>query len=166
MFLFIQFWFFWEKAKEKRHVRRTFEMGSQQSCIYFASVGFFSFLYSPLFFIVFHSFFFASLAVDMFHGGATIETSCMLDVYRLKEKIKAKRLRFFLHSAFFYSALLIVSYFYSEHLYSILSMGLTSWKYFLVVLSLSTSIQAFYLPGLAPNVFCKTPIPDSKCKVY
>ncbi|CAF4003259.1 unnamed protein product [Rotaria sordida] len=33
---------------------------------------------------------------------------------------------------------------------------------FLVLLL--SSINAFYLPGLAPNVFCRNPIPDSKCK--
>ena len=27
------------------------------------------------------------------------------------------------------------------------------------------AVRAFYLPGLAPNVFCKSPIEDSKCKV-
>jgi hypothetical protein len=44
-------------------------------------------------------------------------------------------------------------------------MGITSWNYFLIVLSLSSSIRAFYLPGLAPNVFCRNAIQDSKCKV-
>ncbi|CAF2613373.1 unnamed protein product [Rotaria sp. Silwood2] len=33
--------------------------------------------------------------------------------------------------------------------------------HFIVLLS---SINAFYLPGLAPNTFCRTSIPDSKCK--
>ncbi|CAF4602173.1 unnamed protein product [Rotaria sp. Silwood1] len=36
-------------------------------------------------------------------------------------------------------------------------------KIFLFILFLS-SINAFYLPGLAPNTFCRTSIPDSKCK--
>ena len=34
-----------------------------------------------------------------------------------------------------------------------------------VALVLLSTIDAFYLPGLAPNVFCKREIPDSKCKV-
>ncbi|CAF3441648.1 unnamed protein product [Rotaria socialis] len=34
---------------------------------------------------------------------------------------------------------------------------------FFILLHVST-ISAFYLPGLAPNVFCRTPTPDSKCK--
>ena len=34
----------------------------------------------------------------------------------------------------------------------------------LLLVGVSTT-TAFYLPGLAPNVFCKNPIPDSKCKV-
>jgi len=35
----------------------------------------------------------------------------------------------------------------------------------LLIILFSSLISAFYLPGLAPNVFCKTQIADSKCKV-
>jgi hypothetical protein len=35
----------------------------------------------------------------------------------------------------------------------------------LLIILFSSSISAFYLPGLAPNVFCRTQITDSKCKV-
>ncbi|CAF4572455.1 unnamed protein product, partial [Rotaria sp. Silwood2] len=42
-------------------------------------------------------------------------------------------------------------------------MAIRSSTVFFLVL-LSSSINAFYLPGLAPNVFCRNPIPDSKCK--
>lgn len=34
-----------------------------------------------------------------------------------------------------------------------------------VILIVATISDAFYLPGLAPNVFCKKETPDSKCKV-
>lgn len=37
-------------------------------------------------------------------------------------------------------------------------------RLFLINLFLS-SINAFYLPGLAPNVYCRTAGVDSKCKV-
>lgn len=50
-------------------------------------------------------------------------------------------------------------YFYSDR-----NMAIRNLNLFLLVL-LSSSISGFYLPGLAPNVFCRTPIPDSKCKV-
>jgi hypothetical protein len=35
----------------------------------------------------------------------------------------------------------------------------------LLIIFFFVSTSAFYLPGLAPNVFCRKPIPESKCKV-
>jgi len=34
-----------------------------------------------------------------------------------------------------------------------------------LIICYAACIQAFYLPGLAPNVFCRNQIPESKCKV-
>jgi hypothetical protein len=138
-----------KEEKEKKNIERTFAMGCKQWCIYLASIGFFSFFfYSTSFFFL--------LAVPILHRGTTNGTSCMSYVYRLKERNRGRNRSIFLRNhVFLFNILFFIQ---------ILSMTRTSRNLFLIVL-LSLSADGFYLPGLAPNVFCKNPVQDSKCKV-
>ena len=47
----------------------------------------------------------------------------------------------------------------------IIAMAVIGCANFLLLVLLASSIDAFYLPGLAPNVFCRKAVEDSKCKV-
>ena len=90
------------------------------------------------------------------------ETVCVC-VYKLKEKNKGQNHCHFL-SFFFWCLCECLNFLFRSKRIIFSRMGMKNSMIILAVFVVA-SVRGFYLPGLAPNVFCRNPGDDPKCKV-